>query len=329
MLEFLSARRRALTVAAVSAAAIFLASCSGGDADKPALFSTAVAIGASGADTGNRCGVASDPLCFPAPPYAGPSTAANGKLYPERVAANYGARLVASSAGGTNYAVGGARTGVIPRDPAPATIDSLPVQLEKYLQRNGYQISPQTLVIVDGSSFGNNIRRALELSRGLPVPPDQLQAFFFDVASQAAADIYGLVLRAYSAGARHVLLTNSSDLGLHPVVRALGPEAAGAATAMATGFNGGLATQVVPALRATLSGLNLYTVDFGKLSQEVNANPVAFGFSDATAPCYPFFSAPTAPVCATPDLYVWWDELHPTSAIHALLADRSIAAIGR
>jgi outer membrane lipase/esterase len=285
-------------------------------------------VGASGADTGNRCGVAADPLCFPVPPYAGKSTAANGKLYPELVAAKYGAPLLSSAVGGTNYAVGGARTGVMPRDTVPATIANLQVQLEQYLSRNGFRIDPGTLVIVDGSAFGNNIRRALELLRS-SIPPAEQQAFVTAVVSQAAADIFSVVLRAYSAGATHVLLTNSSDLGLHPVVRALGPQAAGTATAMAMGFNGALAAQVVPQLRATLSGLNLYTVDFGKISQDVSANPQAFGFANAVAPCYPFFSAPTAPVCASPDLYVWWDELHPTSAIHSLLAQRSIAAIGR
>jgi len=326
MVDFLRARRRALVVAAVSAAAVFLASCSGGDADTPALFGSAVVVGASGADTGNRCGVAADPLCFPAPPYAGASTAANGKLYPELVAARYGAPLAASSAGGTNYAIGGARTGVIPTDTTPATISNMQVQLEQYLLRSSYRISPQTLVIIDGSAFGNNIRRALEMLQ--TIPPAGQSAFATAVVSQAAADIYSLVLRSYSAGARHVLLTNSSDLGLHPVVRALGPVAAGTATSLAVGFNGALAAQVVPQLRATLSGLNLYTVDFGKLSQDVSANPPAFGFADGTAPCYPYFSAPSAPVCATPDLYVWWDELHPTAAIHSLLAQRSITAIG-
>ena len=89
---YLQARRRALMVAAASAAVVVLASCSGSDADKPALFGTVAVLGASGSDTGNRCGVAADPLCFPAPPYASASTAANGKLYPEIVAEKYGAR---------------------------------------------------------------------------------------------------------------------------------------------------------------------------------------------------------------------------------------------
>jgi len=97
---------------------------------------------------------------------------------------------------------------------------------------------------------------------------------------------------------------------------------------MSLGYNGALATQVVPQLRATLSGLNLYTVDVGKLSQEVFANPAAYGLSNVTVPCYPYFSAPTAPVCATPQLYMWWDELHASADMHQIIADNAIAAIG-
>ena len=68
---------------------------------------------------------------------AGTSTAANGKLYPELVAAKYGAKLVASSAGGTNFATGGARTGVIPGDTTPHAIANLQIQPEQYLQKVG------------------------------------------------------------------------------------------------------------------------------------------------------------------------------------------------
>lgn len=325
MFDFLRARRRVLWLAAASAATVLLASCGGGDAAKPARFGTTVVFGASGTDTGNRCGVAADPLCFPVPPYAGASSATNGKLFSELVAENYGGKAIASSAGGTNYAVGGAQTGVIPGDTTPLAIASLQAQAELYLQRVNYQISPQTLVIVDGSAFGNNIRRSLQLAAANPA---QGAAIAQSTVTQGATDIFSLVLRLYSAGARHILLANSSDLGLHPAVRAAGAQAIGTATAMADGYNGALAAQVVPQLRATLSGINIYTVDFGQLSKDIVATPAAFGLSNTALPCYPFFSAPTAPVCATPALFVWWDELHPSAAVHAIVAQRAIAAIG-
>ncbi len=42
------------------------------------------------------------------------------------------------------------------------------VQLEQYLQRNGFLVNPQNLVIVDGTTFGNNVRRVLELISANP-----------------------------------------------------------------------------------------------------------------------------------------------------------------
>ena len=33
-------------------------------------------------------------------------------------------------------------------------------------------------------------------------------------------------------------------------------------------------------------------------------------------------------MCATPNTYLWWDELHPTAATHALLAQRAADRAG-
>jgi len=324
---FDSIRRTARWYAAI-AATLLLISC-GGSSDTPEaapLFSTVVVVGASGTDNGNRCRLAADPYCFPVPPYAGTSTAANGQLFNEILAARYGSPMVASSAGGFNFAIGGAMTGVVPTDTVAQKIPSLPLQTEALLQRFGYQGNPQYLYIVDGSAFGNNIRRVLELVAANPALLAPTSTFTQDVVRQAATDVGGVITRLYAAGARHVLLVNSSNLGLHPAVPSTAkPLAAGLATA----YNGALATQVVPGLKASSPGLNVYYVDFGALSNEVVANPAAFGFTNVTAPCYPFASAPSAPVCSTPATYMWWDELHPSAAMHSLAAQRSVAAIGR
>jgi outer membrane lipase/esterase len=189
MLDF---RRRTARYMAAIAAAIFLVSC-GGDNDTPAalpLFSTTVVVGASGTDIGNRCGVAANSLCFPAPPYAGHSTASNGPLFVQTVAARYGMTLTASSAGGFNYAIGGATTGVIPTDTTPQTINNMQIQLEQLLQRVGFQVNPQFLVVVDGSTFGNNIRRVLEMVSANPALAATLPTA---TVTQAATDIFNVV----------------------------------------------------------------------------------------------------------------------------------------
>src|SRR5512145_1841961 len=158
--------RHAVRLLAASAVALLLVSCGGSENDTPApapLFQTTVVLGSSIVDTGNRCGLAADPLCFPVPPYAGASTASNGPVYVQTVAARYGNPLVASSAGGFNYGTGGATTGTIPGDPVAQKVPNMQVQLEQFLQRVGFQANPQHLYIVDGAAFGNNVRRVLEL----------------------------------------------------------------------------------------------------------------------------------------------------------------------
>jgi outer membrane lipase/esterase len=321
--------RQLARISAAIATAVLLASCGGSANDTPAappLFQTTVVVGASGTDIGNRCGVVADPLCFPAPPYAGHSTAADGTLFVQTVAARYGMTLRASSAGGFNYAIGGATTGVIPTDTVPQTINHMQIQLEQLLQRVGFQINPQFLVVVDGSAFGNNIRRVLQMVGANPALAATLPTA---AVTQAATDIFSLVTRLYAAGARHVLLVNSSNLGLHPAVVGSGAQAVQLATGMSAGYNGALAAQVVPGLRAASPGLNIYYVDFGGLSNQIAANPASFGITNTMAPCYAFFTSPAAPICPNPAQFMFWDELHPSAAVHAIAAQAAITAIGR
>lgn len=323
--------RNAARLLAVAAAALLLVSCGGSDNDTPApapLFSTVVVVGSSVTDVGNMCGLPNDPepLCFPVPPYAGTSIASNGPLYDQILAARYGSALVASRAGGFNFGVGGARTGVIPTDTVTHAVPNLQIQTEQFLQRVGYQANPQHLYIVDGAAFGNNLRRVLTLIQATPALAATLPT---QAAGQAATDIFNVVLRLYAAGARHVLLTNSMNLGGLPGIAGLGAGAIQLGTAMSSGYNGALATQVVPGLKAASPGLNIYFLDVAAIQSEITANPASFGIANVQLPCFPLFSSPSPTVCASPNTYLWWDELHPTAAIHAIVAERAAAAIGR
>lgn len=324
-----------LTQVSVLALSAFLAaSCGSDSADTPPKFSTVVVLGSSVADTGNRCGLPNDPdpVCFPVPPYKGSSTAVNASstsnpsalLYPQLIAARYGAPVVASRTGGLNFAYGGARTGVIPTDTVTHAVPNLQLQLDQAVLRVNTQFIAQTLFVVDGIAFANNIRRALELAAANPAATN---AIIQGTIVQGATDIGTVLTRLYSLGARHIVLTNVADVGTVPAIRAFGAQAIGAATLMSTNFNGALQAQVLPAVRAASPGLSIYVVDVGQLGAQVIGNPGSFGFTSVTAPCYPFFSAPAAPVCANPDQNLWWDELHPSAAFHTLIAQRAAAVI--
>jgi outer membrane lipase/esterase len=318
MFQFLRARRRALGIAAASAFSLLLASCGGGSVGEPPLFGTTVVFGASLNDTGNLC-IARPSSCPPTPPYAA-GKFSNGPLWVETVAAKYGASATASLKGGTNYAYAGARTGTVPGITTPAAVPSMVTQLGQYLAKVNFQASPQALYIVDAGNVGNNITDALTLAQTNPNAPVQ-------VLTAAVGDIVNMVLTLYSAGARHIVVTNAPDVGKTPQAQALGAAAAAGATQLSFQFNGALAQQLT-GLKAASSGLNLYTVDIGALNAQLIGNPASFGLTNVTQACFNTLASPPT-LCPTPDTYLYWDPFHPTAAAHAIIAQQVIAAIGR
>jgi outer membrane lipase/esterase len=299
---------------AAASAVVLLASCGGSDfseAPTPPLFGNTVVFGASVSDTGNACN-ASPAACPPAPPYA-PGRASNGTLWIETVAARYGASATPSRLGGFNYAFGGARTGVVP-GAAPTTTPNMVQQMDQYLARVSYQVSPRSLIVIDAVTFGNNINAVLT------------QALDGNAAVAAGiADIVGMVNRLYAAGARNILVLNVPNIGRTPLVQSTGNSAAIAgATALSQGFNVNLANQL-NLLRPLLSNLNLVLVDVFALEAQIVNNPAGFGLTNVTAPC--FVATPTPTVCATPNTYFYWDGFHPTAALGQILANTVIAAL--
>jgi phospholipase/lecithinase/hemolysin len=318
MLEFIRARRRTLVVAAASAAIVVLASCSGSDADTPPLFGKVVALGASETDVGNSCNLVPQEYCTPSPPYA-PGKTSNGKLWIEFVAESLGASAAGSRFGGTNFAYSGARTTAVAGG-APQLVPNMAVQLEQYLVSVGYVSSPQTLYLVDGVSFGNDAKDALTLAATDPTAPTR-------IVTNAVTSIVTIMQRLYASGARHIVLLNSTNLGLTPLAQVLGPAAVAATTQLSAAFNGALAQQV-PAIKAISPGLNIYTVDVFALSNQAAANPASLGLTNGTEPCLNVF-LPVPTLCPNPSVYFYWDDYHGTQEAHRQIAAQALAAIGR
>ena len=145
------------------------------------------------------------------------------------------------------------------------------VQLEQYLQRSGFVVNPQTLVIVDGTAFGNNVRRVLELlqptlRRQQPCRRPQLQ--------QAALISAKSLNRLYAAGARNILLANATNMGCTPP----SPHLDRRRSRWAPGCRPTTTAVSLPRccrVRAVSPGMNIYLVDFGAMSNEMKANPPA------------------------------------------------------
>jgi outer membrane lipase/esterase len=301
------------SLAALAAAAVLLAGCSDStptEAAAPELFKTMVVFGASLDDVGNVCNL-SPASCPPAPYFNG--RVSNGPIWAELVATQLGATLTPSRTGGTNYAYSGARTG-----PIAGTNQGVPnmmAQVDEFIAKGPTANRDRMLFVLNAATVGNDMTDAVGQ---LATNPNAVA-----IPTNAVNNIATMVTKLYVAGARHILVSNATDVGRTPQVRALGPSAVTLTSQWSSLFNGGLGVQLT-VLRASNAGLNLYLLDLGALTAEVFANPATFGFTNLTAPCL----AGTT-VCSQPDTYFYWDPFHPTAATGRLVAQRALKALGR
>ncbi len=124
-------------------------------------------------------------------------------------------------------------------------------------------------------------------------------------------------INALSAlGAENFLIANLPDLGETPLAGLQGAEAP--LNAVTQVHNDGL-----EALLGTLDG-NFSLLDINQLFKDALADPAAFGFTDPEnaflLTCFDNIGNFICPPGTTPDQFVYWDEVHPTSPAHTVIA---------
>ncbi len=307
-----------------------------------------VVFGDSLSDSGNKyfvTGLANTPpydlldqYLVPDGPYTrGGLHHSNGKTWVEQYAEPLGlgglVRPALRNPGqATNYAYGGARA----RD-ALATSSNmhLPMQVTKYLADTGGVASPDALYVI---FIGGN-----------DIAPDAVFAFVSNpldgltIIGEAVASIGGAIQTLYEHGARKFLVMNSPDLGLTPslaIADDVYPGAAGLASCLSYWFNLGYDSQNpqpplcpllpvdIPGLDDVLDQLELAIPDpdleiirydvYSRFLQMV-LYPLPTDPQNAVDPCV----TPNAPpyACKAPDNHVFWDGVHPTRAVHAIIAN--------
>lgn len=263
---------------------------------------------------------------IPTPEYyhdgAGGATFSNGPNYSQVLADRLGLSATASVLGGTNYSFGGARTDYqIFQFVTPAFL-GLTQQRDKLLADHPGGLDSDALYVVFGG--GNNVQDLLAGARstgntGLGAPSS---------IAETVADIGGIVNDLYANGANHVMLVNVPNVGRVPRVNGLPPAAVGAATAVSQGINAGIAG-IVAAQEAL--GRDIIAFDVFSLLESVVANPVAFGITNVTGRCFTgddLGFLPGGAVCDNPDEYLFWDGIHPTAKVHAILGNAmAVAAV--
>ena len=310
------ARRSILAAAgvALAAAGVALATCA---ATASAQFDALYAFGDSLSDVGNVQAKTTALSALGVPVTPGPSyfngRFSNGPNFIDGLSAGLGLGSVLPSViGGGDYAHGGARTTGTPF-PGSAVVDDVDDQVTTFLASNLVADAGALYVVFAGAND-------LTAAAASPTP---------DAATPAAA-LAAQVGRLYDAGARQFLLPNLPSLGLIPRFNA-DPAASAGAAGLTAQFNAALAS-ALDSVESTRPDLVDYRLDVAGLFADLVADRAAFGLTNVTDPAAPGLSPGDANydasrVVSDPDQYLFWDDLHPTAAGHALLASAALESL--
>jgi thermolabile hemolysin len=136
----------------------------------------------------------------------------------------------------------------------------------------------------------------------------------------AVANINEAMEELVQFGAKHLLVLNLPDLGAIPAT--LGSPEAPQATAYSNDFNAALADKISN-FGVEHPEIPVYEFDVYTFASAVKRDPAAYGFTNVTDPS-PNFEVPNNFDGAG---YVFWDERHPTTSMHSLIADQVFALL--
>ena len=278
----------------LAVALVALALCAGPAAAGP--ITGIVAFGDSLTDTGNAY-LGTGMTTPPSPPYF-PGRFSNGPVWAEYLAGRLGVPGLEPAffvPGGTNYAVGGAESGT---GNSALGAPNLLTQVGAYLG-SGPAPGPGTLFTVWAGA--NDFLNAGQTNPSVPV-------------ANVAAAISALA----AAGGTRFVVPNLPDLGDVPGSLPLPPLARAGLILLSAQYNAELAA-ALDGLEASL-GVRIDRVDVAGLYREARQDPAGFGFTNVTT------GAVNDGVFSGQG-YLFFDDLHPTTAGHRLLADRAFVQV--
>ncbi len=280
-------------------------------------YTSIVVFGDSLSDTGDDATLSYEKYGVPVPgPYADytlgrftdgydtrPYTLKYQGVWVEQLATMLGTppRPTPSLGGGTDYAYGFATTegGTSPATLGSSstqfiTVENVGQQITDYLGKHP-KINDHTLFVVWAGSI------------------DVLYATSPEAVIDAGIRQAANVQRLIRAGAKHILVPNLPPLGATPRFNLL-PSEAGTATEASRVFNDTLAASLdLVQIFEFWKGAHIYRLDVFSLVMSVDAAPSKYFLSNVTG------TSRDVPG-VDPDTYLFWDDIHPTTHGHNILA---------
>ena len=257
-----------------------------------ASFSQIYVFGDSLSDTGNSLKATGVP---PSPPYF-QKRFSNGPVWSEYLANDLGLTQQQQ----TNYAFGGANSG---SDntlvPGLQSLPGLQQQIDNYKATNT-SADPNALYVVWAGA--NDYLSRSTTNPAVPVKN-------LSTAVNSLADY----------GAKNIVVLNLPDLGKLPGTKS-NIQVSNGLSALSQAHNSGLAANLN--FLSQQSGANIIPVDVNSLFEQAIANPQQFNFTNVTQSCLTQTS-----VCATPDKYLFWDDIHPTTAAHKFVGELAFSTL--
>jgi outer membrane lipase/esterase len=250
-----------------------------------AVFSGLYSFGDSLSDSGNTNLATSGAL-----PGAGYDNGhySNGRIWVEYVARNFGMTAPTPSLlGGTNSSWAGAYT---------LTGGSVPTITQQVgmFTGGGGSFLPTDLITLWGGA--NDFLLGGQTNPLIP-----------------AANIANLIPLLANAGAKTIVLPNLPDLGDTPALLSTGDPASIVGASMWTqAFNANLFSQI-PTLETTY-GIDIIPIDIYGFAKQLKTNPALYGFTNTKD------GALLTGNAANAAQYLYWDSVHPTTAVHEMFA---------
>jgi phospholipase/lecithinase/hemolysin len=274
-----------------------------GGVSSAASFNDLVVFGDSLSDIGN---IAQAPLINTPGPYYWNGRFSNGPVYAEPLATGLGLPALkrSTSSGGGDYAYGGAKsTGT--SFPDSLFVKDIDDQVTQFLGARSANASTLYLVLA-----GANDLIGGQTNMSVPV-----------------GSLSNSINRLVTAGARQFLVINLPPMGDTPRYNG-SPTTHDQFNARSQQFNTALAT-MLSGLETNNPALSIYQLDLFALFDRVISEPSLFDLVNVTSSAAPGLQPGatnynTSQIAPNANQYLFWDDLHPTTAVHAMLAERAL-----